>query len=122
MPTSPSPKPAPITTTREINLAIEKGEVAGGCGQSWSSVAAIYQSAFNEGRIKALVHLSGSPDRPVGMSIGIAVWDQQADEALDAFLARADAAMYQAKRSGKGHYNIADPPVPVPDKTAEQKA
>jgi len=41
--------------TREINLAIEKGEVAGGCGQSWSSVAAIYQSAFNEGRIKALV-------------------------------------------------------------------
>ncbi|MDB5568854.1 MAG: efflux transporter protein [Hyphomicrobiales bacterium] len=41
--------------TREINLAIEKGEVQGGCGQSWSSVAAIYQTAFAEGRVKALV-------------------------------------------------------------------
>ena len=73
-------------------------------------------------RIKRLAHLSGSPDRPVGMSIGIAVWDQQADEALDAFLARADAAMYQAKRGGKGHYTIADPPLPAPEKTADQKA
>jgi len=41
--------------TREINLAIEKGEVQGGCGQSWSSVAAIYKQAFAEGRLKALV-------------------------------------------------------------------
>jgi len=62
-------------------------------------------------RIKDLVHLSGSPERPVGMSIGIAVWDQHANEELDAFLARADGAMYKAKHGGKGTYTIADPPV-----------
>ncbi|MBY0509464.1 MAG: diguanylate cyclase [Rhodospirillaceae bacterium] len=62
-------------------------------------------------RIKGLVHLSGSPERPVGMSIGIAVWEQEANEELDAFLARADAAMYKAKRGGKGSFTIADSPV-----------
>jgi diguanylate cyclase (GGDEF)-like protein len=61
-------------------------------------------------RIAALKHLSGSPDRPVGMSIGIAAWDPRADEGLDGLLARADAAMYQAKRGGKGAFTIADPP------------
>ncbi len=61
-------------------------------------------------RIKALVHLSGSPDRPVGMSIGIAAWDPHGHEELDGLLARADAAMYQAKRGGKGSFTIADPP------------
>jgi diguanylate cyclase (GGDEF)-like protein/PAS domain S-box-containing protein len=64
-------------------------------------------------RIKALVHLSGSPDRPVGMSIGIAAWDPRGNEDLDGLLARADAAMYQAKRGGKGAFTIADPP-PAP--------
>jgi len=62
-------------------------------------------------RIRALEHLSGSPDRPVGMSIGIAAWSPQADEELDGLLARADAAMYQAKRGGKGAFVIADPPM-----------
>jgi len=62
-------------------------------------------------RIKGLVHLSGSPERPVGMSIGIAVWEQAANEELDAFLARADAAMYKAKRGGKGAFTIADSPL-----------
>ena len=32
--------------TREINLAIEKGEVQGGCGQTWSSVSATYPAWF----------------------------------------------------------------------------
>ncbi|HEY8579558.1 MAG TPA: tripartite tricarboxylate transporter substrate-binding protein [Beijerinckiaceae bacterium] len=41
--------------TREINLAIEKGEVQGGCGQSWSSVQSIYQAAFAEGRMRPIV-------------------------------------------------------------------
>jgi tripartite-type tricarboxylate transporter receptor subunit TctC len=41
--------------TREINLAMERGEVQGGCGQTWSSVAAIYPSWFREGKIKVLV-------------------------------------------------------------------
>lgn len=41
--------------SREINLALERGEVQGGCGQSWSSVYATYPSWFNDGRIKVLV-------------------------------------------------------------------
>ncbi len=61
-------------------------------------------------RIAALKHLSGSPDRPVGMSIGIAAWDPHANEDLDSLLARADAAMYHAKRGGKGSFTIAEPP------------
>ncbi len=40
--------------SRQINLAIERGEVQGGCGQSWSSVSAIYRTAFAEGKIKVL--------------------------------------------------------------------
>jgi tripartite-type tricarboxylate transporter receptor subunit TctC len=41
--------------TREINLAMERGEVQGGCGQTWSSVSATYPSWFSEGKIKVLV-------------------------------------------------------------------
>ena len=41
--------------TREINLAIEKGEVQGGCGETWSSVAATYPAWFRDGLVKPLV-------------------------------------------------------------------
>lgn len=68
-------------------------------------------------RIRELVHLSGSPDRPVGMSIGIAAWDPLGSEDLDGLLARADAAMYKAKRGGKGSFTIADPPA-APSETS----
>jgi tripartite-type tricarboxylate transporter receptor subunit TctC len=50
--------------SREINLAIERGEVQGGCGESWSSVAATYPSWFSEGKVKVLVQedTEGYPD------------------------------------------------------------
>ena len=41
--------------TREINLAMEKGEVQGGCGQTWSSVAATYPAWFRDKLVKPLV-------------------------------------------------------------------
>jgi tripartite-type tricarboxylate transporter receptor subunit TctC len=41
--------------SREINLAIEKGEVQGGCGETWSSVAATYPHWFREKTVKVLV-------------------------------------------------------------------
>jgi tripartite-type tricarboxylate transporter receptor subunit TctC len=41
--------------SREVNLATERGEVHGGCGQSWSSVSANHRTQFNEGRFKVLV-------------------------------------------------------------------
>lgn len=40
--------------SRQINLAMERGEVQGGCGQSWSSVSATYPAWFKEGKIKVL--------------------------------------------------------------------
>lgn len=50
--------------SREVNLAMERGEVHGGCGQSWSSVAANHRSQFNEGRFKVLVQedVAGYPE------------------------------------------------------------
>ena len=44
------------------------------------------------------------------MSIGIAVWDPSGLEGLDQLIGRADAAMYQAKHSGKGSYHVAAAP------------
>ena len=76
------------------------------------TIAKTRASQFLE-RIGKLVHLSGSPDRPIGMSIGIAAWDPQSNEDLDGLLARADAAMYLAKRGGKGSYTIAEPPLAI---------
>ncbi len=63
-------------------------------------------------RSKALAAYSGSPTRPVGMSIGLAVWQPSANETVDHLMARADQAMYQAKRDGKGHFVVADPAEP----------
>ena len=40
--------------TREINLAIERGEVQGGCGETWSSVSATYPAWFRDGTVKVL--------------------------------------------------------------------
>ncbi len=44
--------------TREINLAIEKGEVQGGCGQTWSSVVATYPAWFRDKLVKPLLQES----------------------------------------------------------------
>ena len=59
-------------------------------------------------RTRELIGYSGSPDRPIGMSIGIAVW-VAGPENMEHLLARADAAMYAAKRGGKGAFSIAPP-------------
>ena len=72
------------------------------------TIAKTRASQFLE-RIAALAQLSANAERPLGMSIGIAVWEPDSNETLDALLARADGAMYQAKRSGKGAYFIAAP-------------
>jgi len=55
---------------------------------------------------KTLAPYSGSVERPVGMSIGVAAWFPGA-ETLEGLLARADGAMYEAKRGGKGNFAIA---------------
>jgi len=51
--------------TREINLAMEKGEVQAGCGQTWSSVAATYPSWFKNNLVKPIVQESNVPQERV---------------------------------------------------------
>lgn len=59
---------------------------------------------------KALKKFSGSEDRPLGLSVGIAMFDPETKESLDALIARADAAMYEVKNAGKGGFRMALPP------------
>jgi diguanylate cyclase (GGDEF)-like protein/PAS domain S-box-containing protein len=53
-----------------------------------------------------LRQFSGTDDHPLGISVGIAIYDPDADDSPDDLLARADAAMYDAKRAGKGGFAI----------------
>jgi GGDEF domain-containing protein len=52
---------------------------------------------------------SGTPEKPLCVSLGIAVHDPNLPETLDGMVARADEAMYEVKRSGKGNFRIAKP-------------
>ena len=50
---------------------------------------------------------SGDDDHPLGVSIGIAAFDPQTGETLKQLIARADAAMYRAKETGKASCAVA---------------
>ena len=56
-----------------------------------------------------LKEFSGSEDEPLGVSVGIAVYSPTSEETLEGLVARADQAMYEAKRGGKGQATIAKP-------------
>lgn len=56
---------------------------------------------------KELVELSGSPEKPLGLSLGAAVHDSDRPETMDELIARADKAMYEVKRDGKGSWRLA---------------
>ncbi len=53
---------------------------------------------------------SGSSDKPLGLSLGVALYDPANDEALEGLMARADAAMYAVKHAGKGGISFAPSP------------
>jgi diguanylate cyclase (GGDEF)-like protein/PAS domain S-box-containing protein len=57
--------------------------------------------------IRELSHLSASPEKPLGLSIGIAVYRPGRGETVQELTDRADAAMYAAKARGKGNFAIA---------------
>lgn len=58
---------------------------------------------------QGLRELSGRPDRPLGISIGIAVHRPSTGEDLEGLLARADGAMYEVKQKSKGDCCLAAP-------------
>lgn len=53
---------------------------------------------------------SGDKDRPLKLSIGIAVHHAKDREDINQLMSRADAAMYAVKHGGKGNYAMAAPP------------
>ena len=65
-----------------------------------------------------LAHFSGSPDKPLHMSLGVAVHAGPSAESLDELIARADKAMYEVKRDGKGAWRLA----PSPDHTVRAES
>jgi diguanylate cyclase (GGDEF)-like protein/PAS domain S-box-containing protein len=56
-----------------------------------------------------LERYSGAPDRPLQMSLGVAVHEGPSVEGLEELVARADKAMYEVKRDGKGAWRMAEP-------------
>ena len=54
-----------------------------------------------------LREFSGDEENPLGISVGVAMFDPDSGETLDNLLARADEAMYIVKNAGKGGYYIA---------------
>jgi diguanylate cyclase (GGDEF)-like protein/PAS domain S-box-containing protein len=55
---------------------------------------------------KALTVYSGSPEKPVGLSLGLALRAPGSPESLENLILRADKVMYQVKHGGKGWYRI----------------
>jgi diguanylate cyclase (GGDEF)-like protein len=54
----------------------------------------------------ALAEIAGEGPPKIGMSVGIATREPGDDEDLDGILRRADEAMYDAKRNGRGHWRV----------------
>ncbi|MGC2857046.1 diguanylate cyclase domain-containing protein [Novispirillum sp. DQ9] len=65
--------------------------------------------------LEDLAPRSGSPDHPLSLSIGVAVYQPGRPESMDALIARADSAMYTIKRGGKGSFALAPPAEPATD-------
>lgn len=53
-------------------------------------------------------HLTAGQATGIGMSIGIAMRTPGTDETLDQLLQRADQAMYEVKRNGRGHWRVSN--------------
>jgi tripartite-type tricarboxylate transporter receptor subunit TctC len=64
----------------DINLAMERGEVAGRCGWSWSSLVATHGKKIESGQLRLLTQLglSKHPDLPeVPLALDLASTDEQ---------------------------------------------
>lgn len=78
----------------------------------WFENSGAAEAAARAGALRAaaaaLAPYAGDAAHPIGFSIGIAAFESASDEPLDQLMARADAAMYSVKKSGKGGCAVAD--------------
>ena len=65
------------------------------------------------GHAERLATLSVVPEKPLGVSFGIAVYDGKLPDVLEGLIQRADAAMYQAKSRRRSGYEVAPPFAPA---------
>ena len=110
-----------------IGAGIRPGDIAGRMGGDefvlWLARTGEHGAATVArrllGGIKALESLSATTEKPLGLSIGIAVHEPGEGEGVAALIERADTAMYQAKTQGKGGFSLAPPqallPSPAPN-------
>jgi diguanylate cyclase (GGDEF)-like protein/PAS domain S-box-containing protein len=87
----------------EFAIWLEDTDAAGAAAKAQSILAAA----------QALKRYSGDADHPLGCSIGIAVHDPASPEGVEQLAARADEAMYEVKRAGKGRFHVAGPGAPA---------
>ncbi|WP_425407481.1 diguanylate cyclase domain-containing protein [Hwanghaeella sp.] len=59
---------------------------------------------------RPLATFSASPEKPFGISVGIAPYSSETGGDLAELMSRADAAMYAAKRTGKNQFAVEMPP------------
>jgi len=62
-----------------------------------------------------LTALSAVPEKPLGVSFGIAVYDGVTPDLAEQLVARADQAMYRAKSRRRSGYELAEPSDAVPE-------
>ena len=60
---------------------------------------------------ESLREFSGDDDHPLGISVGVAIFDPDDNEPLEDLVARADEAMYEVKNKGKGGFHMAASPL-----------
>lgn len=98
-----------ITHTRPTDLVARLGgdEFAVWLEGADATVAEKKARILLEVATEDLLPRSGSPDHPLSLSIGVAVYTPSRPEAMDALIARADGAMYTIKRGGKGSFALA---------------
>lgn len=77
------------------------------CFAEMSEEAALRKAKLLLDAVGELDHLGAAPEAALGLSIGIAIFDPRAPEDPRLLIERADAAMYEVKRNGKGGVGVA---------------
>ncbi|HEY0975804.1 MAG TPA: GGDEF domain-containing protein [Solimonas sp.] len=102
---------------RRVAQAMPDSIVARVAGDEFVVVAVGHRARLRSWMDQATLSLVGNGDDALSISVGLAGLAAGASqpEALRYLLARADAALYRAKKSGRGRVVVLDPKSPMPD-------